>query len=126
MGSSTLLDILGAMIIGGFMLMSIATMNQVASENSSQYHAELIAQQNLVSIVELLEHDLSRIGYCENVDSMLSPQDMIISADSNGISFWTDLAQSQSDFRGDGIKDILTYEIGPDVNDTPNPNFQWK
>ncbi len=122
MGSSTLLDIIGAMIIGGFMLMSIAQLNQVASENSSQYHADLIAQQNLVSIVELLEHDLSRIGYCENVDSLLAPQDMIISADSNSISFWTDLAQSQSNFRGDGTKDILTYEVGPDVNETPNPN----
>jgi len=93
-----------------------------ASEKTSTYQSELIAQENLVSIVELLEHDFSRIGYCENVDSMAAPEDMIISADSTSITFWTDLALSQSNFRGDGTRDYLTYELGSYVTSTPNPN----
>jgi hypothetical protein len=122
MGSSTLLDIIGATIIGGLMLLSIQSLNQSASESSSHYNGDLISQQNLVSIVELLEYDFTRIGYCENVDSIKSPEDMIIAADSTSITFWTDLATSVTNFRGDGIPDILVYELGPDVNETPNPN----
>lgn len=122
MGSSTLLDIVGAMIIGGLMILSMNSFNQTASENSSNYHSDLISQQNLVSIVEMLEHDFSRIGYCENTDSILSPEDMITYADSTKIKFWTDVAISSSNFRGDGNKEELIYELGPDVNGTPNPN----
>ncbi|MBK8944851.1 MAG: hypothetical protein IPM32_06200 [Ignavibacteriae bacterium] len=122
MGYSTLLDIIGAMIIGGLMILSINTINQTASENSGRYNSDLISQQNLVSIVELLEHDFSRIGYCENPDSILSPEEMITYADSTKIKFWTDIAVSKINFRGDGTKEELIYELGPDVNATPNPN----
>lgn len=121
MGHSTLLDIVGATLIGGLVLFGIIRFNQSSSESTSQYRGEVISQQNLVSIVQLIEHDFSRIGYCENADSILDPNDMIIAADSTSITFWTDLAQSQSNFRGDGIKDQLTYELGDDVNGTPNP-----
>lgn len=122
MGHSTLLDIIGAIIIGGFMILSINSVNQTASENASEYNSDLISQQNLVSIVELLEIDFSRIGYCENEDSILSPEDMITYADSTKIKFWTDIAVSPSDYRGDGEKEELIYELGPDINETPNPN----
>lgn len=122
MGSSTLLDIVGATIIGGFMLILINSLSGRASENSTLYRGDLIAQQNLISLVELLEHDFGRIGYCENVDSMRSPEKMITAADSTSISFWTDLAQSTTDFRGDGIPDKIIYELGADINDTPNPD----
>jgi hypothetical protein len=122
MGTTTLLDIVGAVIIGGFMMLLLHSLTGRATENSSLYSGDLIAQQNLVSLVELLEHDFSRIGYCENVDSMRSPEKMITSADSTSISFWTDIAQSASDFRGDGIPELLAYELGPDINGTPNPN----
>jgi hypothetical protein len=122
MGSSTLLDILGALVIGGLMLIMINSANQRINDTSIYSHSDLIVQQNMVSIAELIEHDFNRIGYCENPDSMLPPSQVIISADSNSISFWTDLAVSQSDFRGDGIKDILIYELGSLVTATPNPN----
>ena len=122
MGTTTLLDIVGAVIIGGFMLLLLHSLSGRATENSSLYSGDLIAQQNLVSLVELLEHDFSRIGYCENIDSMKSPQDMISAADSTSITFWTDLAQSSTDFRGDGNPELLRYELGADINGTPNPN----
>ena len=121
MGSSTLLDIVGATILGGLLLLGIISLNKSSTEKSNQYRCEAISQQNLVSIVELIEHDFSRIGYCENPDSIVAAEDMIIAADSTSITFWTDLARSQTDFRGDGIKDQLVYELGQDVNDTPNP-----
>lgn len=122
MGSSTLLDIVGATIIGGFMLLILHTLSQSAAENSSKYSGELITQQNLVSIIELLEHDFARIGYCEDPSIIPDPEDMITYADSTKITFWTDFAVSESNFRGDSVMEQLTYELGPDVNATPNPN----
>jgi len=122
MGNSTLLDIIGASIIGGLVLLGIITFNKSSSEKLNEYRGDVISQQNLVSLVELIEHDFSRIGYCENVDSILTNENMIISADSTSITFWTDLPLSQSNFRGDGIKDKLTYELGNYVAKTPNPN----
>ncbi|MCB0746330.1 MAG: hypothetical protein H6613_15365 [Ignavibacteriales bacterium] len=122
MGTSTLIDIIGSMIIGGLMLLTLHSVTNNVAENSSQYHGDLISQQNLVSIIELIELDFSRIGYCEIPDSMLAPNDMIEYADSTSIRFWTDLGQSPTDFHGDGIKEKLIYELGPDVNGTPNPD----
>lgn len=122
MGQSTLIDILGSMIIGGLLLLTLHSLNNRAAESSNEYNSDLVSQLNLVSIIDLIEYDFSRIGYCENPDSILNPEDMIIHADSNSISFWTDLAQSSTDFHGDGIKEKLIYELGPDVNGTPNPN----
>ncbi len=122
MGNSTLLDIVAASIIGGLVLLGIISFNKSSSEKMSEFRGEVISQQNLVSLVELIEHDFARIGYCENVDSILAPEDMIIAADSTSITFWTDLPLSKTNFRGDGIKDKLTYELGGLVTETTNPN----
>ncbi|MBI1933253.1 MAG: hypothetical protein HYS24_12020 [Ignavibacteriales bacterium] len=122
MGFSTLIDILGAMVLGGLMLLTIRAFNGNVNENSSKYHSDLIVQQNLVSIVELIEYDFSRLGYCEDPAKIPKQEDMIIKADSNSIEFCTDLAVSSSEYRGDGILDTLRYELGEDINNTPNPN----
>lgn len=122
MGFSTLIDILGAMIIGALMLLTIKAFNGNVNENTSKYHSDLIVQQNLVSIINLIEYDFSRLGYCEDPSKIPNPQDMILYADSTSIEFCTDLAVSSSDFRGDGILDTLRYELGVDINQTPNPN----
>jgi len=122
MGFSALIDILGAMIIGALMLLIIKSFNGNVNENTSKYHSDLIVQQNLVSIIDLIEYDFSRLGYCEDPTKIPNPKNMILYADSTTIEFCTDLAKSTSDFRGDGILDTLRYELGEDVNKTPNPH----
>ncbi len=117
-----MLDIVAASIIGGLILLGIISFNKSSSEKMSEYRGEEISQQNIVSLIEQIEYDFSRIGYCENVDSILAPEDMIISADSTSITFWTDLPVSATNFRGDGTRDQLTYELGDYVTETPNPN----
>ena len=106
-----MLDIVAASIIGGLILLGIISFNKSSSEKMSEYRGEEISQQNIVSLIEQIEYDFSRIGYCENVDSILAPEDMIISADSTSITFWTDLPVSATNFRGDGTRDQLTYEL---------------
>lgn len=121
MGYSTLIDIIGAMVLGGLMLLTIQNFNGHVSESSSKYHSDLIVQQNLVSIVDLIEYDFARLGYCEDPSKIPNPQKMILYADSTTIEFCTDLAKSSTDFRGDGIMDTLRYELGEDIYNTPNP-----
>jgi len=116
MGFSTLIDILGATVIGGILLMILLRMNDKAVENTYTHGAELMVQENLVAVVELLEHDFRKIGYCKKWNTLPDPSHSIIAADSNDISFLTDLDNN-------GVVDTLRYFTGPtsDLSSTTNP-----
>lgn len=125
MGFSTLIDILGSSLIGGLILMILFRMNDSSVESHYLSSGELIVQSNLVEIVELLEHDLRKIGYCEDWEKIPRPSEAIIEATDTSISFLTDVAVSKAVQTGDGNVDILKYWIGSptdsEVANTPNP-----
>lgn len=106
MGFSTLLDIIGSTIIGAMLLMILFRMNDAAVENTYVYGGELLVQQNLVEVVTLLEYDFRKIGYCADWQQIPDPSEAILSADSNDITFLTDLDS-------DGNVDTLRYFTGP-------------
>ena len=116
MGFSTILDILGSTLIGGMLLLILFRVNDATVENNYMYGGELVVQQNLVAVVELLEFDFRKIGYCEDWTKLANPLEYIISADSNSIKFKTDLDS-------DGVVDSLWYYSGPvsELSGTPNP-----
>ena len=89
---------------------------QTAYQNGGQ----LIVQKNLVEIVELLEYDFRKIGFCVDWDKIPNPSASILSADSSSISFLTDK-------ESDGIVDTLTYFLGStdELLQTPNPNDKF-
>lgn len=122
MGFSVLLDILGSTIIGGLLLMILLRMNDSAVQNNYHYSGEQIVQQNLVEVVKLLEYDFRKIGYCLNWQAIPNPALAIIYADSNRISFLTDIVTSVGTF-GDGIVDTLHYYLSStdSLTVTPNP-----
>jgi len=68
MGFSSLIDILGSIVIGGLLLMILLRMNETATQNTYEYNGELTVQQNLVSTVQLIEYDFRKIGYCADLD----------------------------------------------------------
>lgn len=119
MGFSTLLDLLGSTLIGGMLLLILFRVNDATVENNFMYGGELIVQQNLVAVVELLEFDFRKIGYCQDWSKLSNPLLYIISADSNSIRFRTDLDS-------DGNVDSLWYYTGPtsELTETPNPRDQ--
>jgi hypothetical protein len=121
MGFSSLVDLIGSMVVGGLLFVILLRMNNVATENTFTYNGELQVQQNLVATVKLIEADFRKIGYCANPDVVI-PSRYITFADSTRISFYTDLA-TFSNHSGDGIPDILTYYTGPtsELSSTPNP-----
>ncbi len=116
MGFSSLIDIMGATVIGGLLLMILLRMNDKAVENTYLHGAELLVQENLVAVVELLEHDFRKIGYCKRWNVLPDPSHSIIAADSTSISFLTDLDN-------DGNIDTLSYYTGPtsELSSTANP-----
>lgn len=120
MGSSTILDILGSTLIGGMLLLILFRVNDATVENNYMYGGELIVQQNLVAVVELIEFDFRKIGYCEDWEKLSNPLLYIISADSNSIKFRTDLDS-------DGNVDSLWYYSGPvsEIPETPNPRDRY-
>ena len=124
MGSSTILDILGSIVIGGMLLLIIFRLHESNVENIHTNSAELVVQQDLTAVVELIEYDFRKIGYCRDYNKIPNPAASIILADSNRISFLTDVAEPPSYPNGDGVVDTLHYYLGPasELLITPNPN----
>ena len=116
MGYSTLIDILGSIVIGGMLMLILFRLNDSAVANSFRYNGELLVQKNLVEVVSLLEYDLRKIGYCAVWENLPNPSKYIVTADSNSIKYLTDTDS-------DGNVDTLSYYLGPvsELSGTANP-----
>lgn len=126
MGFSTLIDILGATLVGGLLLLILLRVNETATANTFSYAGELMVQEGLVETVSIIEHDFRKMGYCESWESMPDPTNAIIFADSSRISFLTDLPVALGSV-GDGIIDTLHYYVGEvsELLSTDNPNDRF-
>ena len=116
MGFASLIDILGSMIIGGILMMIAWRLSDASTERTYNYSGELALQQNLKTIVEIIEYDFRKIGYCDVPGSL---PDTIVYADSNRIDFYTDCIP----LNGAPNIDLIRYYIGPtsECSGTPNP-----
>jgi hypothetical protein len=116
MGFATILDILGSMIIGGILMMIAFRLSDASTERTYNYSGELALQQNLKTVVEIIEYDFRKIGYCDVPGSL---PDTIVYADANRIDFYTDLKP----LNGVANIDLLHYYLGPtsECSATPNP-----
>lgn len=123
MGYSTLIDILGSIVIGGLLFLILIRMNDAATKNTYTYSGELLVQENLVAVVEVIEHDFRKIGYCQDWTKIPDPSKAILSADTSDITFITDMPNPPSYPHGDGTVDTLRYYIGStsELANTPNP-----
>ena len=125
MGYAALLDILGSVVIGGFLLLTLIRMNDNAAMNTYNFGGELSLQENLVVTTELLEYDFRKIGYCENYTALPKPEEAALRfADTSKIIFLTDELTVAGYTMGDGVVDTIEYFLGPtsELSGTPNPN----
>ena len=122
MGFSTIIDIVGSIIIGGTLMLILWRLNDAATENTYNYSGELSLQQNLATVAMVIEYDFRKIGYCADWNKIPDPTKSIVLADSNKIKFLTDVA-TPSDPEGDGIVDTMYYYLGPasELTATENP-----
>ena len=116
MGFSTLLDILGSVIIGGLILLILFRLNTSATSNLYNNTSEANVQSAMISVGAVLENDFRKIGYCKDWTQIPDPSKSILLADTSSIKFLTDV-------NNDGIVDTLYYYVGPTsaLLNTPNP-----
>jgi hypothetical protein len=120
MGVNVMLDILGSVIIGGILLLSMANVNENSTKNLYKGTGNLVAQTNLATVVQILENDFRKIGYCADWQQIPTPTEAILFADSISIRYLTDV-------ESDGIVDTMFYYIDyfTDIPETPNPRDRF-
>lgn len=116
MGFSTILDIIGSMIIGGILLSITARLNDAATSKVYNNGAELSLQENMAVVAYILETDFRKIGFCSDWNKFPDPSKAIVYADESSIKYLTDI---DSDTNMDSIR----YYLGPtsELLSTPNP-----
>jgi hypothetical protein len=119
MGFSTLIDIAGSMVIGGFLLILLWRLDDAAVKNIYNNSQELALQQNLATSAVILENYFRKIGYCKDY-SLIPTTNAILSATDSSISFLTDVYDAEE-------LNTLSYYTGPttELVSTPNPRDRY-
>lgn len=118
MGTSSIIDIIASAVVAGLLLLIALRLDAQANETSEIYNGSVILQENLVTLVGMIEHDFRGIGYCKDYTKIPIPTQSIRKADTSDITFWTDVNNS-------GNLDSIRWYVGPTndtiVKNTPNP-----
>lgn len=116
MGFSTILDILGSMIIGSILLSITLRLNDSATGKTYNNSAELSLQENMATVAQIIETDFRKIGFCADWNKFPDPSKAVIYADESSIKYLTDI---DSDTNMDSVR----YYLGPtsELLSTPNP-----
>jgi hypothetical protein len=119
-GTSTIFDIVTSTVIGGLLLLMSLRLNAQAIETNAIYQGNLNLQQGLVALVDIVEYDFRKIGYCRDFTKISPPNIAVVSADSTSIKFLTDIPSNPNDI-GDGIVDTVFYSLGTAAINANNP-----
>jgi hypothetical protein len=116
MGTSSILDIIGSFMVAGILLIMGLTLSASSNEVRAVYSGNYNLQTNLTTLVEMLQTDFKKIGYCRVWQNMSTP---LVVTKKDTISFRADLNNT-------GAINIVTYYKGPvselnGTNGTPNP-----
>ena len=120
MGTNVILDIMGSIIIGGILLITLFRMSDRATESTYSKTGDLTIQQNIATVVRVLEYDFRKIGYCADWTKIPNPTKSIILADKDKIKYLTDVDK-------DGNVDTMYYYLGPtaELIYTANPRDRF-
>lgn len=108
MGQQVILDLVGSAIIGGALLLTLLGFSASNQQAKQEYQAEMLSQENIISVADALDEDLRQAGYCKNKSAMSNP--VIVSAGSDYIAFKTDVP-TQASPEGDGTVDTISYKM---------------
>jgi len=121
MGSQVALDLIGSIVVFGWLLLMALTANTANNENVQAAHSDILVQENLVTITRVMEYDFRKIGFCLEPHRIPDPTRAVLTADSTHFRFLSDV---DLDGTGpDGSVDTVAYAIGPETElaFTPNP-----
>jgi len=114
MGTSSLIDIIGSFFVAGILLLMGLQLNASSNEVRATYSGNYTLQTDLTTLIELLQADFRKIGYCRAWQKMTSPAVTI--AEQHRIRY-------KADLNNNGNVDSVTYYTGStsELTDTPNP-----
>jgi hypothetical protein len=118
MGSTTMIDIAGSILIGGLLLLVAVKMDEKATENTYETQATLTVQENLTSLVEEIEWFFGKIGYINNINATPDRRYFILAGTSDSISFEADVNRT-------GRFDTVSYYLGGPIPGCPNPDVRY-
>src|SRR5512142_784678 len=124
MGAQVMIDLIGSIIVFGWLLLMSLRVNTQNQENMQTFNGDLLVQENLVAVTQLLEYDFRKIGFCKEPNNLVDPTKAILLADTSRIKFLTDV-----DFGSgpDGVLDSIYYFLGDtsQLSQTPNPRDRF-
>ena len=115
MGYTTILDIVGATIIGGILLLNLLGLNQNIYQVDNATGHDVNLQVEVVNVATIVDGDFNKIGYCANPLNM-NDNPKVTFADTSSIKIVFDVDK-------DGDYDTIYYYVSATsvLNGTPNP-----
>jgi hypothetical protein len=115
MGYTTILDIVGATIIGGILLLNLLKLNENIYQVDNATGHDVNLQVEVVNIAEIIDGDFNKIGYCADPLNM-NDDPKVTLADTSSIKIVFDVDK-------DGDYDSVYYFTSNinALNGTPNP-----
>jgi hypothetical protein len=109
---SVALDLIGSIVIAGFVILIGLQVNQTIAGNADASTANLNVQESMVEIVQSIEYDFRKMGYGvpEGVPALIDTGD-------TRISF-------RADIDNNGVVDVIEWYTGPVITGLPNPNIR--
>ncbi len=118
MGSTTLIDIAGSFLVSGLLLLTALQLDQKSIQTTFDSQAGLTVQENMVELIEYLQYNFRKIGYCRIPSKLPSSaaSSFIQKGDTSCIWFLTDASNS-------GNVDTVKYWLGTTpIPGCPNPH----
>jgi hypothetical protein len=109
---SVMLDLIGSVVIAGFVILMGLRLNETISGSADSTMASLNVQESMAEIVRNVEYDFRKIGF-----NVSDPRTSIVLADSTHIRFIADMDR-------DGVIDTVEWYVGPPLATLPNPNVR--
>ncbi len=115
MGYTTILDIIGASIIGGLLLLNLLKMNENVYQVDNATGHDVNLQVEVVNVADVIESDFNKIGYCSD-PAKINDDPKLLLADTSSIKFIYDVDKN-------GYYDTVYYYVSStsDMASSPNP-----
>jgi hypothetical protein len=109
---SVALDLIGSIVIAGFVILIGLQVNQTIAGNADASTANLNVQESMVEIVQSIEYDFRKMGYGvpEGVPALIDTGETSI--------------RFRSDIDNNGVVDVVEWYTGPVITGLPNPNIR--
>ncbi len=97
---TTVLDIVGATILAGVLMLMVLQMNAKMTDTDFEANLEVGTQEEVTFIKEIIEHDFYKVGYHASCAILL--------ADSTRFTFLSDMSNT-------GVIDTVRYYVRPGI-----------